>query len=330
MNLRNVFLTLLSYDPSRVGHLLPGWRAWQRLKGLEISMSDCPGLSDSIRYIGGADVSYDGDKAVAGLVVLSYPDLKPIYHATELIENKFPYIPEFLDMREAPAIARLVRDFKRKVEHDDKEDRDESLLTRRGFIKRILSMHRIRLDSTEDHKTEDVKVEERKLLLSRRSFLRKFFGMKEKRHSFVLLVDGSGAYHQRGMGSACHVGILTDTVTIGVAKSFYPISNLSSYKCDQIRKLSLKSKGDSVVLDVNGLYAALKTTDKANPIFVSVGHKISLKTALKLVLNCSNSRIPEPIRLADSFTRFLVKLRAKNNSWAQFQAQRKNSQGTKN
>ncbi len=42
---------------------------------------------------------------------------------------------------------------------------------------------------------------------------------------------------------------------------------------------------------------ALKTSDEAsNPVYVSVGQKISLETAVKLVISCSMKRVPEPIR----------------------------------
>jgi len=42
----------------------------------------------------------------------------------------------------------------------------------------------------------------------------------------------------------------------------------------------------------------LTTKQGCKPIFVSVGHMVSLETAVKIVRHCSKSRIPEPLRLA--------------------------------
>ncbi|MCS7171165.1 MAG: endonuclease V, partial [Aquificaceae bacterium] len=44
--------------------------------------------------------------------------------------------------------------------------------------------------------------------------------------------------------------------------------------------------------------AVLRTKDHTEPMFVSVGHRISLKTAIELVLKTSLYRVPEPTRLA--------------------------------
>jgi len=54
--------------------------------------------------------------------------------------------------------------------------------------------------------------------------------------------------------------------------------------------------------------AALKSTDKStNPIIISVGHRISLNTALEIIVNCCKTKIPEPIRQADLRSREKVK-----------------------
>jgi deoxyribonuclease V len=49
---------------------------------------------------------------------------------------------------------------------------------------------------------------------------------------------------------------------------------------------------------------ALRTRDGTNPLFVSVGHRVSLPTAVDLVLRFTPKwRLPEPIRLADAISR---------------------------
>ena len=105
----------------------------------------------------------------------------------------------------------------------------------------------------------------------------------------VWLIDGNGILHTRGVGIASHLGVLLDIVTIGVAKNFYDVDGLH---CDEFRRLfddqapSL-SRGDYVPIvgssgKVHGA-ALVNHLPAKNPIYVSIGHKISLETALKLV-----------------------------------------------
>ncbi|KAI9310507.1 endonuclease V-domain-containing protein [Dichotomocladium elegans] len=129
----------------------------------------------------------------------------------------------------------------------------------------------------------------------------------------VVLVDGNGRLHPRTCGVACHLGLLADTPTIGVAKNFLVIENeldMKSVKkqCGQV----LHKRGDTLVLrgKTSGTVygAALRATDAApNPIFVSQGHRVSLQTAIKIVLACCKYRIPEPIRRADQDSRCFIK-----------------------
>lgn len=108
----------------------------------------------------------------------------------------------------------------------------------------------------------------------------------------VVLVDGQGLAHPRRFGLACHLGFLTDTPTIGCAKSILkgrPEGNLAA------------SAGAHVPLvDKNEIVgAAVRTRESVNPIYVSIGHKVSLEIAIKLTLACCKGyRMPEPTRLA--------------------------------
>ncbi|HVU06689.1 MAG TPA: deoxyribonuclease V [Candidatus Paceibacterota bacterium] len=63
-----------------------------------------------IRTIAGADVSLErfGDELYAGIIVLSYPDLKPVEHAVAKMKVEFPYIPGLLSFREIPGLIRCL------------------------------------------------------------------------------------------------------------------------------------------------------------------------------------------------------------------------------
>lgn len=106
----------------------------------------------------------------------------------------------------------------------------------------------------------------------------------------ILLVDGHGIAHPRGIGIASHVGILLDIPTIGIAKSRL----VGEYKIPKeiMHYSPLKYKNKIIG-------AVLKTKENCNPIFISPGHKISLKRSIEIVQNCiKGNKLPEPIRIA--------------------------------
>lgn len=105
-----------------------------------------------------------------------------------------------------------------------------------------------------------------------------------KRDYDLLMVDGHGLLHPRRFGLASYIGIKVDKPTIGVGKSLL---------CGRV--LGRRRPG-LVLLDGEELGAVLGKDGK--PIYVSLGHKISLKTAVKLVEEVSRYRVPEPLRLA--------------------------------
>ncbi|MGA2843279.1 MAG: deoxyribonuclease V [Steroidobacteraceae bacterium] len=112
----------------------------------------------------------------------------------------------------------------------------------------------------------------------------------------LLLVDGQGLAHPRRFGLACHVGVLGDVPTIGVAKSRL----VGTYQEPGIERgawSELTNRGETIG-------AVLRTRSAVRPVFVSIGHRISLKTAIDLVLRCTGHfRLPEPIRAADALSR---------------------------
>ena len=107
----------------------------------------------------------------------------------------------------------------------------------------------------------------------------------------LLLCDGQGYAHPRRFGLACHLGVLTGLPSIGVAKS---------HLIGEHGPLGAE-KGDWTPLrDHDEIIGALvRTRRNVQPLYISVGHKISLQTAVRFVLACTTRfRLPETTRWA--------------------------------
>jgi deoxyribonuclease V len=107
----------------------------------------------------------------------------------------------------------------------------------------------------------------------------------------LVLVDGQGIAHPRRFGIAAHLGLLLDIPTIGCAKSrlcgIYEEPGMVSGDCTDL------TDDDEIIGKV------LRTKSDTRPVYVSVGHKISLEQAIHWVLLCCKGfRLPEPTRLA--------------------------------
>jgi deoxyribonuclease V len=106
-----------------------------------------------------------------------------------------------------------------------------------------------------------------------------------------LLCDGHGYAHPRRFGLACHFGLLVDLPTVGCAKSVL----VGEYQEPGRRRGSVSD----LVHEGKVIGAALRTREATAPVFVSVGHRISLSRAVATVLACCPKyRVPEPIRQA--------------------------------
>lgn len=138
--------------------------------------------------------------------------------------------------------------------------------------------------------------------------------MKAERNKFypdVLMVDGNGILHPRDLGLACHVGIKLNIPCIGVAKSLYTCYGISKDKDYKDKVKALQNKGDTFPLyrssDHDVIAKCLKSTENTtHPIYISQGHKISLKTAVWIVSKFCRYRVPEPIRMADQISRRML------------------------
>jgi len=114
---------------------------------------------------------------------------------------------------------------------------------------------------------------------------------KLKSRPGLVIFDGHGIAHPRGLGLASHMGILLDLPTIGCAKKALvgsweePPAHAGAFS-------PLVHEGQAVG-DV------LRTKEKVRPVFVSPGHKLGRRAAREIVLSCCRGyRLPEPTRLA--------------------------------
>ena len=114
---------------------------------------------------------------------------------------------------------------------------------------------------------------------------------KLKQKPDLLLCDGQGIAHPRRFGLACHIGVLADIPTIGVAKTRL----IGQYREPATRKGSQTPLTDDGEL----VGTVLRTRDNVKPLFVSCGHRIGLETAVDYVLKCvTRYRLPETTRWA--------------------------------
>jgi deoxyribonuclease V len=112
-----------------------------------------------------------------------------------------------------------------------------------------------------------------------------------RRRPDLCLFDGQGIAHPRGFGLAAHMGVLLGLPSAGCAKSLL----VGEHEAPGPRR------GDWAPLYLSGrvVGAALRTREGVKPIYVSVGHRIGLRQAIRAVLAVTRCRVPEPIRLAE-------------------------------
>jgi deoxyribonuclease V len=107
-----------------------------------------------------------------------------------------------------------------------------------------------------------------------------------------ILCDGQGIAHPRGMGLASHFGLVTGIPSIGCAKS--PLYG-------RFEEPGPRRGDESAIFDPAGgrIGSVLRSRDRTRPLYVSIGHLVSLKKAVSIVLSCTGRfRIPEPLRAA--------------------------------
>ncbi|CAA9458234.1 MAG: Endonuclease V [uncultured Rubrobacteraceae bacterium] len=179
-------------------------------------------LSD-VRHIAGADVSTQGDRGFATVVVLSFPGLEVVEVRGYEAPLEFPYVPGLLAFREIPSVV--------------------------GALERV-----------------ETEVD-------------------------ALILDAHGLAHPRGMGLASHLGLFLDIPTVGCAKSRL----VGEYEDPAPEKGSVTD-----LVHRGGVVGKMvRTRTNVSPVYVSVGNRIDLDSAVDLVFACcTRYRLPETTREA--------------------------------
>jgi deoxyribonuclease V len=107
----------------------------------------------------------------------------------------------------------------------------------------------------------------------------------------LVMIDGQGYAHPRRFGIASHFGMLVDLPTVGCAKTLL---------VGRFEEPEVNAGSSSPLMDGEELIgAALRTQNGVNPVFVSIGHRVNLDSAIEIVMRCTGEyRIPEPTRQA--------------------------------
>jgi deoxyribonuclease V len=179
----------------------------------------------AVNTVGGVDMSVAGERARAAIVVLRYPDLKPLDFALSDLPLDFPYVPGLLAFREGPAVLAAWEQLRQRPD--------------------------------------------------------------------LLMFDGQGIAHPRGLGIASQIGLWIERPTIGVAKS----------RLYGRHAAPGPARGDYADLvdphDGRVIGAVLRSKPGTNPLYISPGHLIDLAHALEFVLACgAGYRLPETTRWA--------------------------------
>lgn len=108
----------------------------------------------------------------------------------------------------------------------------------------------------------------------------------------LILCDGQGLAHPRRLGVACHLGLWLDCPTIGVAKS--RLTGEHGPVPEQ------RGQWTPLMDQDERIGAVLRAREGVRPLYVSIGHRLNLETAVAWVMHCTpRYRLPETTRLAD-------------------------------
>lgn len=107
----------------------------------------------------------------------------------------------------------------------------------------------------------------------------------------IFFVDGHGYAHPRRFGLACHLGVWLDKPAIGCGKSIL-VGETEPLSGQRGSAVPLRD-GDETI------GAAVRTRENIKPVYISIGHRVDLESAIRITLGCGRGvRLPEPIRRA--------------------------------
>ena len=111
------------------------------------------------------------------------------------------------------------------------------------------------------------------------------------RQDIVYLIDGQGTLHPRRFGIACHLGVCLDIPTIGVAKSLL-VGNV-------------EENGEEVSpIKIDGTTLGFRLSAPGHkPLYISVGNRVSLKTAVQIARKATKDKERDPLRIADRLSK---------------------------
>ena len=176
-----------------------------------------------VRYVAGADVSTQGDRGYATVVVLSFAELSVVEVRGFQAPLTFPYVPGLLAFREIPAVIEALKTVETEVD--------------------------------------------------------------------AVIFDAQGLAHPRGMGLASHLGLFIDVPTVGCAKS--------RLVGEHEEPRQEKGSTADLVYRKKVVGRVVRTRTGVSPVYVSVGNRIDLSSAVDLVLACCTKyRLPESTRQA--------------------------------
>jgi deoxyribonuclease V len=119
----------------------------------------------------------------------------------------------------------------------------------------------------------------------------------------LILCDGQGLAHPRRFGLACHLGVLTNIPCIGVAKSHF-IGTHDPLPEARGSWVPLYDTHAETSGEPETIGAVLRSQTQVNPLYISIGHRINLESAIAYTLACTPYyRLPETTRAADRLSR---------------------------
>ncbi|MEK6828170.1 MAG: endonuclease V [Nanoarchaeota archaeon] len=150
-----------------------------------------------------------------------------------------------------------------------------------------------------DYKTMEVKEKVFAVVKAKVPYLKGFLAYREghaiseayaklENKPDLMIFDGNGILHPRRIGLASHMGVLLDIASIGIAKQL----------------LVGEINGNKVYVDKEARAELIVTKEHSKPIYISPGHKISLKTSVEIVKHCIKfpHKLPEPLHLAHRYS----------------------------